>query len=324
MNNVNDLSRDKGVSRSDSSTGLTERELEQVEAQILEPREEEMIAPMVFTQNTNAPAWIKSVTYDKVIDRYYRELEDTNNAEFDSTGGTEFQIVDQNVQRRSNLVFKRFLGARLPWDEVEASRAQNRDIESSATSNLRKANNRFRERLSFLGSKKYEIPGAATATGITSITGNDWTSSSTGGDKILADVDDMIESLLSEPGFSGPFEIVLARKAYSQLATRRVAPGQGDTRTILEIVEMNPMVANVRATMYLDEVELFDGTDEGACGLAVASEPEHVDLLVPEPMMMRDPMRQKDDSILLRTLQSIGGLRIKDEKAIVKITGLDS
>lgn len=307
----------------DSTAGLTEEELNFLENRLIQPREKELIAQLFFPVFDSAPPYAKSVENDRVINRNFRDEDNDQNEEFNSAIETDFQLVDQEVERRTHPIFKRVLGADLPWDEVAAARDQGRDINESKTNLLRTAHQRFLERLVWLGSNVYDLEGAGTTADATQVApenGNDWPTKIANGneDGLVRDITDTAEAVAELPGFQPPIDVAIPKDRFTLASNTYIALDQGSELTVLDIARENSTIGEIFSSVDLEDT---DGAGQHTM-VAADNREQFMDIVLPEAMMMMDPWQQKNGNILLRTRQVNGGLRLKDAEALAQMDGI--
>lgn len=307
----------------DSTAGLTEEELRFLEDRLIQPREKQLIAQLFFPVFDAAPPWSKSVENDRVVNRNFRDEDNDQNEEFNNAAETDFQLVDQEVERRNHPIFKRVLGAVIPWDEIEAARALGRNINENKTNLLRTAHQRFLERLVWLGSNVYDLEGAGTTADATQVApenANDWPTKIGNGneDGLVRDITDTVEAVHELPGFEPPIDVAIPKDRFALASNTYIALDQGSELTVLDIARNNSNVGEIFPSVDLEDT---DGVGQHTM-VAADNREQFMDIVLPQAMMMMDPWRKKNDDVLIRTRQVNGGLRIKDAEAIAQMDGI--
>ncbi len=335
VRNLIDLSSsDTSVATSDASaSGLREEDLRYLENRLVSFREEELTGRLLVPVTSDAPWWAKEVQHDEVVDRVYRDEENEENDEFTAEQATEFMQVEEDIEPRTNAQLYRVLGYELKAQEVAAARENDRPIRTRGTRVMRRAHFRFEDRLIFLGSTAYGIPGLATtgnAQTVAPLNANDWPTKLANGnpEDILADVDRAVEQLENQVGMMPPWDLGIPRDRYALLNRTRIAPTQGDTRTLLEIIENKE---NVGQVVPVSQLEDTDGAGQHTL-LALApdanpdenedAEEPNFDVLTSDIARMLDPQTLRNDNVLLRSRITTAGLRIFDADAIVQMDGV--
>lgn len=308
----------------DSTAGLTQEELRTLEARIIEPREKENIAQQVFPIFSDMPPYAKEVRHDQVVGRTYRDTDDGQNRDADSELSNDLQYVEQEIERRVHPVISRTLAAELLWQDVEAARDNNRDIRETKTNLIRTGHTRFLERITWLGSSTYSgIEGAAETSNAQTVNpanNNDWPTKISSGnqDLLVQDITDTVEQLGNKEGFEPPFPVVLPKDRWALASNTYVALDQGSELSVLDVAMNNSMVGEIFFSQDLENTSAGNSHTM----VAVADQEQYLDLVLPEPVNMLDPRRKMNENVVLRARQVTGGLRIKDDQAIVQMDGI--
>lgn len=336
MKDIIDLqnSRDTESLALDSVSGLTERELTYFESEMVDFDERELVARRILTVNDDANNYDKTIEYKEETDVDYRDEDDPDNQDFNNPRETELQMIDSEVDEKTNPLFRRLLGAMLKWHEVEAARDTGNieNIDTNAPTKLRRGHMRFEDRIVFLGATAWGVDGLATSSDVQTTSPIDstgsgdtlWTDSGKTPEDIVRDMFDAIEQLDNENGKEPPYNMALPQDRYSLIDNTFVALDQGSELTLLDLVRNatqdngEPKINTIVNTPLLEDTNGSGRHDV----LVMDPDEDNVDIITPEDPVMLPDRPQDNEDVLLRSRFVTGGARFKDGNGVVRLENI--
>lgn len=307
------------------SMALTEEEMRDLQEQVVEPRLRELTLQRFLPVDDTPPDWVTSVDWDEITGVNFRSEQNAQNDDFGTSSDTETERIEVKAERQNQAIFRKYLEAEIDSQKIEAARAHGTEIRTQKTRYLRMAHNRFRDRLGILGADSYGVSGLANVSGVQSVaqvtSADTWEDYIANGNEvdIVEDFLSLAQAIVELDGFEAPVDFLIPEDRHALLSKSFTALDQGSDKTILQVVMDNPLVGDILSTSLLEDVS--SQSDEHVA-IAAANEQQFMDFLLPNAIEFLDPWPLKNENVILRTKQVVGGLRVKDSQAIARMTGI--
>ena len=301
------------IANDDSGSYLTKEELEQIEQVTEREPDRDLTYAQVFP--INALANPNATTHE-----YFIAEDDEGAAELVSKLES-YPMLSVANKRVSYSIYKTKIGFHLPVEDIETSRAWNAPLQ---TVNVQRALRKVEEKINkiaYIGDESYQVPGILSASGVTSISGTDWSTAN------LDIANEVISYMMKMPVIyrQRPYSLVLADAEYQKLMNYfNSSSAVGDRNHMERINSALPNLTISSPEVNLDAgTVLYDsGTVAAGTALLIPDDNTLVQMSIAKAPYTLTENKVVDEAVKGAVAARIGIVETPFPTAIGKITGL--
>lgn len=288
---------------------LLERDLEEIDDVLYEPKEEELIVRTFLSTYTDIPEHAETYMYD----RYERQ----GSAKRSAAGADDVPYVDNDKERISQKVISIENGFKIEKQELRAARANNRNVDTEKAETARRFVAENENDLVFLGDSNLNVPGLVNADGINTYDvpedsdadGPAWEFKT--GQEIIADIREARAKVNKEDGYSAD-TLILPSTQYEMLAKPY---NDYNSETIMTYLMQQGWFDQILEISYLEGADP-DGSND--CGLILDTASSNMQLGLSIDFQREEPYRLPNGSYQVRTEERTCGLILRRPKAVCR------